>query len=197
MGVTTAVTGTLGLVGGLASAFGSYQQGKAEQEQAEINAQIYEKQAQNIKEAQKITDRQFRTQANVLRGQAVTTAARNGVRVSGTTANSISQSIMQLQMDNSYQQFNLEVEKHNAYSNAILQRYQGNMARANGLAQAGSTALTAGTNYFRNYWKSSDTNNTLTWAKGMKNKITSRGVKLSGYNDVSNNAIISGGNMFA
>ena len=196
MGVTGALS-AISLGSSLASAFGSYQQGKAEQEQAEANALIYEKQAQNIKEAQKITARQFRTKANVLRGQAVTTAARNGVRVSGTTANSISQSIMQLQMDNSYQQFNLEVEKHNAYSNAMLQRYQGKMARANGLMKAGNTALTAGTSYFSNYWKSSDTNNALTWAKGMKNKITSRGVRLSGYNDISNNAIINGGNMFA
>ena len=196
MGVTSGLLGAVSLGGSLASAFGSYQQGKAEQEQAEINAQIYEKQAQNIKEAQKISARQFRTSANVLRGQAITTAARNGVRVSGTTANSISQSIMQLQMDNSYQQFNLEVEKHNAYSNAILQRYQGKMARANGLMKAGSTALTAGSDYLSTYWKGSG-NSPLTFAKGLKNKITSRGVKLSGYNDVSNNAIISGGNMFA
>ena len=103
---------------------------------------------------------------------------------------------MQLQMDNSYQQFNLEVEKHNAYSNAILQRYQGKMARANGLMKAGSTALTAGSDYLSTYWKGSG-NSPLTFAKGLKNKITSRGVKLSGYNDVSNNAIISGGTMFA
>ena len=197
MGVTSALTGAVGLAGGLASAFGSYQQGKAEQDIANANAQIYEAQAKNIKSAQEITAGQYRTKANVLRGQAITTAARQGIKISGTTANSISQSIMQLQMDNSYQQFNYEVQKQNAYNNAILQRYQGQMARANGMMKAGQTALSASTNYFDKYWKASDTQGITTWAKGVKNKIATRGIKLSGYNDISNGAIINGGNMIA
>lgn len=195
MGVTAAL-GALSLGSSLASAYGSYQQGKAEQAQAEANAQIYEAQAKNITEAQKITDSQYRSKMNVLRGQAVATAARNGVRVSGTTANSISQSIMQLQMDNSYEQYNLEVQRQNAFSNAALQRYQGQMARANGLMKAGNTALTASVDYFGKYWKNNG-NSPLTTVKGLKNKITSRGMKLSGYQDVSNNAIINGGTSIA
>lgn len=192
MGVTTGLTAALSLAGSAMSAYGSYQQGKAEQQQAEANAQIYETQAKNIKEAQEITDSQYRTKMNVLRGQAAATAARNGVKISGSTANSISQSIMQLQMDNSYEQYNLQVQRQNAFNNAALQRYQGQMAKASGLMKAGNTALNAGVDYYSKYWK-----NDNTWFKGMKNKITSRGVKLSGYQDVSNSSIISGGNMIA
>ena len=145
-----------------ASMYGSYQQGKAEQMQAETNAQIYEAQAKNIRSAQRITDRQYRTKANVLRGQATATAARNGLRISGTTANSISQSIMELQMDNSYEQYNLELERHNAFTNAMLQRYQGKMARTSGMMQAGQTALNMGADLYGKYWKN-DTSNTNTW----------------------------------
>lgn len=159
------VTGALSLIGTAASAYGSYQQGKAEQATAEVNAQIYEAQAKNIKEAQKITAEQYRTRANVLRGQAVTSAARGGLKISGTTANSISQSIMQLQMDNSYEQFNLQAKRQEAYSNAALQRYKGQMAYSNGLFKAGSTALNGASDFYNKYWKSS--NNTSNWFSGV------------------------------
>lgn len=188
MGVTGAIT-AMGAVSSLASMYGSYQQGKAEQATAEMNAQIAESnvavleaQQRNIKEAQKITDRQYRTQADVLRGQATTTAARNGLKISGTTASSISQSIMQLQMDNSYEQFNykmkshsLEMEKHNAYREAIMQRYKGKMAYTNGMMKAGTTALEMGSNYFSKYWSNDKTDTVKNTVKSLWNN---RGKKL-------------------
>lgn len=177
------VTGALNLLSTAVSAYGSYQQGKAEQAQAEANAQIYEAQAKNIQEQQKIVAGQYRTKANVLRGQAVTSAARGGLKISGTTANSISQSIMQLQMDNSYEQFNLQAKRQEAYSNAALQRYQGQMAYSNGLFKAGSTALSGASDFYNKYWKgtgsttSSAGNSPMTWAKGQINKVRSWGNK--------------------
>lgn len=183
------VTGALSLIGTAASAFGSYQQGKAEQAQAEANEQIYEAQAKNIQEQQKIVAGQYRTKANVLRGQAVTSAARGGLKISGTTANSISQSIMQLQMDNSYEQYNLQAKKQEAYSNAALQRYQGKMAYSNGLFKAGSTVLNGASDFYNKYWKTSNT----TWLKGQANKIKSWGnTKLSGGLPATNKQIIQG-----
>lgn len=179
------VTGALSLIGTAASAFGSYQQGKTERDQAEANAQIYEAQARNIQEQQKIVAGQYRTKANVLRGQVVTTAARSGLKISGTTANSISQSIMQLQMDNSYEQFNLQAKRQEAYSNAALQRYQGQMAYSNGLFKAGSTVLNGASDFYNKYWKtpttSSSGNSVGTWFKGQANKVKSWGnTRLSG-----------------
>lgn len=185
------VTAALSLGGAALSAVGSIQEGFTQKRTAEANAQIYEQQAKNIATAQKITAEQYRTKANVLRGEATATAARNGVRISGTTANSISQSIMQLQMDNSYQQYNLQVKKQEAYNNAALQRFQGKQAMMNGLMKAGSTALTAGSEYYDKYWKG---NSPLTWAKGQINKFKSRNTtKLSGGFDYTNNAVVNGG----
>ena len=199
------VTGALSLAGAAMSAFGSYSQGVTQKATAEANAQIYEAQARNIAEQQKITAGQYRTKANVLRGEATTSAARNGLRISGTTANSISQSIMQLQMDNSYEQYNLAVQKQEAYNNAALQRYQGKMAYRNGLFNAGKTALTAGVDFYDKYWKgtgnastwgsktSSSGNNAWTWAKGQVNKVKSWGkTKLSGGLPTTNKQTMQG-----
>lgn len=172
------VVGALSLVGAAVSAFGSIQEGQAQKATAEANAQIYEKQARNIAEAQKITAGQYRSRANILRGQATATAARNGVKISGSTANSISQSIMQLQMDNSYEQFNLEMKKYEATSNAAMQKFQGKQAAKSGYMKAASTALEAGANYYDKYWKGSSAQ---TWFNGQKNKVMSwNNTKLSG-----------------
>lgn len=171
------VTAALALGSAAISAFGSIQEGRAQRDQAEINARIYEKQAQNIAEARKITDSQYRTKANVLRGQATAAAARGGIKISGSTANSISQSIMQLQMDNSYEQYNLASKQQQAYANAALERYQGRMAYNSGLLKAGTTALTAGKDYYSKYWENSGAQ---TWLKGQKNKFNTRGTKISG-----------------
>lgn len=183
------VTGALSLIGTAASAIGSIQEGNAKKDVAEINAQIYEAQARNIETAKKITAEQYRTRANVLRGEATASAARAGLKISGTTANSISQSIMQLQMDNSYEQYNLAFKKYEANSNAALERYKGIAARNSGFVQAGATALTGGADYYNKYWKGTNTNASAnnkssvvgTWFKGQANKIKSWGnTKLSG-----------------
>lgn len=153
------VTGALSLAGAAMSAYGSIQQGQAEKAQAEANAAIYEAQVKNIKEAQKITAGQYRTKEQMLRGQATVNAARNGVKISGTTASSISQSIMELEMDNSYEQYNLQLKKYNAYSNAELERYKGKQAMSNAYLNAGKTALNASVDYYSKYWKGGNTAN--------------------------------------
>lgn len=191
------VTGALQLAGAAMSAYGSYQEGKIAKQTGEMNAQIYEAQAKNIEEAKKITAEQYRSKANVLRGAAITSAARGGLKISGTTANSISQSIMQLQMDNAYEQYNLDVKKQAAYNNAALQRYQGKTAYSNGLMNAGKTALNAGVDYYNKYWKtpttSSSGNSVGTWFKGQANKIKSWGnTRLSGGLPTTNKQMIQG-----
>lgn len=162
------VTGALMAGSAALSAVGSISEGIAKNRQAQVNAQIYEAQAKNIATAQQITAEKYRAQQNALRGQATATAARAGLKISGSTANSISQSIMQLQMDNSYEQYNLEVKKQNAFSNAALERYQGRQAMFGGFLKAGSTALFAGSDIYSKYWKTSQ--NPL-----MKGKLLSGG----------------------
>lgn len=187
MGVTAALMATSTAV----SAIGSISQGIAEKKQAEANAQTYEAQARNIAEQQKIVAGQYRTKANVLRGQATADAARSGLRISGTTANSISQSIMDLQMDNSYQQFNLAAQRQEAFDNAALQRYQGKQAYRNGLFKAGATVLSSASDFYNKYWKTPT--NVGTWVKGQTNKIKSWGnTRLSGGLPTTSKQIIQG-----
>lgn len=144
--------GFIQAVGAAASAYGSYQQGKTEKITADANAQVYEAQAKNIGEMQKITAGQYRTKANVLRGQATATAARGGLKISGSTANSISQSIMELQMDNAYEQYNLAVKKQNAYNDAAIERIRGKQAYKNGLYGAANTVLSTASSLYSKYW---------------------------------------------
>jgi hypothetical protein len=174
MGVTAALMAGSAAI----SAIGSVTQGIQENQQAKQNAAIYQAQAKNIATQQNITAEQYRTKQNVLRGQAITTAARGGLKISGSTANSISQSIMQLQMDNSYEQYNLQVKKNMALENARLQRQQGKNALWGGFMKAGQTALTAGYQY-NQYWGGNNS-----WFSGS-------GTKLSGGFDASSNAIFN------
>ena len=179
------VVGALNLAGAAISAFGSIQQGQAQKATAEANAQIYETQARNIAQAQKITADQYRTKANVLRGAATASAARSGLKISGTTANSISQSIMQLQMDNSYEQYNLEQKKYEANANAAMQRFMGKQAQNSGYLKAGVTALSAGKDYYSKYWKGSSTQS---WFNGFGK------TKLSGGLPTTNEQILNANN---
>lgn len=172
------VTAALMLAGAATSAIGSITQGYVENQQAKANAAVYEAQAKNIQSQKNITAEQYRTKQNVLRGQAIATAAKGGLKISGSTANSISQSIMQLQMDNSYEQFNLDVKRHEALTNARLQRLQGKNAMMSGLFNAGTTALSAGYSYYDKYWTT-------------PNKTTNNGVKLSGGYDYSTKSLFN------
>ncbi len=148
----------MGLVGAGLSAIGQLTSGFQQNQQAQVNAQIYEAQARNIDAQRNIIAGQYRTKAELLEGKAITTAGRSGVKISGSTAMSISQSLEQLMLDESYQQYNLKVEKQKALDNARLQRYQGKQAILKGLVGGSSTLLMAGQNYADKYWKN-DTSN--------------------------------------
>lgn len=155
---------------------GQISQGFAENKQAQINEKIYEAQARNIEAQGQILSNQYRTKANKLQGTAVTTAARGGLKISGSVASSISQSMEQLALDESYEQYNLSVQKQQALDNARLQRYKGRHAIFGGLMNAGDTLLTAGKDYHNKYYKNQNN--------------TSQG-SLSGGFDMSNQAILN------
>lgn len=187
------VTAALAIGSAIMSAYGSYQEGKAQKAQADANAQIYNIQAQNIAESQKIVDSQYRTKADMLRGEATATAARGGLKISGSTANSISQSITALQMDSSIEKHNLEVEKQKAYSAAALEKLKGRQAYSSGLMKAGQSALAAGSDYYSRYWNGNKTNSTgSNWWNTAKGKISSwSNTKLSGGLPTTNSQILN------
>lgn len=158
-------------------AVGLISQGFGENKQAQINAKIYEAQARNIEAQGQILSNQYRTKANQLQGTAVTTAARGGLKISGSVASSISQSMEQLALDESYEQYNLSVQKQQALDNARLQRYKGRQAIMNGFYNAGATALKSGADYYNKYYKNSKSN-------------ASQGTMSGGF-DTSNNAVVN------
>ena len=168
MGVLGAITAVSGIV----SAGSSIAGGIAEKNAAERNAQIYEAQAANIQaqaaniqaqqrnvDAQKsIVAGQYRTKQTQFKGEAVANAARAGVKISGSVAQSISQSITQLQIEQSYEQYNLDVQKYNlqvqkqqALDEAAFQRRRGRQALLSGFMNAGTTALNSAGSYYSKY----------------------------------------------
>lgn len=167
MGVLGAITAVSGIV----SAGSSIAGGIAEKNAAGRNAQIYEAQAaniaaqeQNVQAKKNIVAGQYRNKQAALKGNAVTTAAHAGVKVSGSVAQSISQSITQLQIEQSYEQYNLDVERYNlqvqrqqALEEAAFQRKKGRQALLSGFMNAGTTALNSAGSYYSKYWNNNGT----------------------------------------
>lgn len=151
MGVLGAITAISGIVGAGASIAG----GIAEKNAAEENAKIYEAQAANIQAQKNIVAGQYRNKKAALKGEAVANAAASGVKISGSVAQSISQSITQLQIDQSYEQYNLDVKRQQALNEASFQRYKGRRALMSGFMNAGTTALSSAGTYYSKYWKGS------------------------------------------
>jgi hypothetical protein len=171
MGVLGAITAVSGIV----SAGSSIAGGIAEKNAAERNAQIYEAQAaniaaqeQNVQAKKNIVAGQYRNKQAALKGTAVTTAAHAGVKVSGSVAQSISQSITQLQIEQSYKQYNLDVERYNlqvqrqqALDEAAFQRKKGRQALLSGFMNAGTTALSSAGSYYSKYWNNGTNGNSF------------------------------------
>lgn len=172
----------MAIAGAVTDGFSSIMGGFTEKTTAQENAAAFRAQAQNIGIQQGITAKQYATQGNIMQGQAVTTAARQGVKVSGTVANSISRSLTALNLDKGYQIYNLEVEKVKAINNARYQDYVADTAIARGfLGAMGSFGSALGkvgqSKYFENQ------------AAGATN---TNKMKLSGGFNFSNKAMVAG-----
>lgn len=177
-GIMQAIGSVNSFVSGMMNAF-------AEQKTAESNAAAYRAQAQNIGVQQDITKMQYGTQGNILQGAATTTAARQGVKVSGTVASSISRSLTALNLDKGYQIYNLEVEKTKAINNARYQDWVADTALIRGFFSSSASALgSAGNSQFFSGGKQNPTNNV-------------QGTKMSGGYNFSNKALIQGNQPYA
>ena len=172
MGVTAALMAGAAVL----SATSQIQAGRSEKNTAEQKARLFEAQAANIQTQKNITARQYRNASAMLEGQAVTRAARQGVKISGSTAQSISQSLTQLGIEESYDQYNLNMQKYQALDQARYQRSQGRQSLTGNLLNAGATALSAGSGIHSKYWKSSP---------------SSSGQMLSGGFDLSNQSLFN------
>ena len=171
MAQAAAIGAAMSFVSGMMNAFG-------EKYTAESNANAYRAQAQNIGTQQGIIARQYGSYENIIQGKAVTTAARQGLKVSGTVASSISRSLTALNLDKGYKLYNLEVEKTKAINNARYQDWVADTALVRGFYSSAASAL-----------GSAGSSNLFSGGK----QTTDSTVKMSGGADFSNAAMVSGG----
>lgn len=128
---------------------------------AQHNIDVYNAQAQNVDAQKAITAQQYRDKAAKLAGTANARAARSGVNITGSTAQSISQSLTQLGIDQSYEQFNLDVEKHTYLSEADYQKTLKKQAMFSALSGIPSSSASSAVDAASKYWGNS-TKGTLT-----------------------------------
>ena len=134
-----AVGAALSFISGMMNAAG-------EKYTAEHNEAAYYAQAQNILTQKGITARQYGTAGSVLQGQAIATAGRQGVKISGTVAQSISSSLTELNLQKGYELYNLETERVKAINNAKYQGWIGDTAMVRGFFSSAASALGAAGN---------------------------------------------------
>ena len=142
MVATTAVT-----------AYGTYQAGKAQEKQAQYNAQIIERDAEirenNLKDFDKLVNFEvqgMRREYNAYRGQNVVKYASSGVELSGTVEE-VMRANLETYLDDEYNfRYNAEKEKQQEADGAAMSRIQASAVRAKGKYQRAAANLqTVGT----------------------------------------------------
>lgn len=141
------------LAGGTASAAMSIGAGNAQakniKKQAEYNAQIYDQQAEMIRQKKKLSEYQFNRQAAAMRGAVVARTAGKGLLMGGSPLAILIDNESQMQLDQAVSNYNMDVESAYANSAASYTRQTGvqqsRAARFSGYSNAFSTLLNTGT----------------------------------------------------
>ncbi|MBO6305469.1 MAG: hypothetical protein J6M62_10400 [Selenomonadaceae bacterium] len=120
---------------------------------SKFEARQYKLQSEELELQKEVLTDQYRTKRNQLIGNAVAQAAASGVKVSGSVASSISNSLTEMGMEESYRKFNLSMEQNNLAFEAKAAKAQGKQARIAGLIGAATTALSSYSTYDY-YWGS-------------------------------------------
>lgn len=129
---------------GIMSSISDYRTGRQQANQYKLQSQQLELQKDII------TD-QYRTQRNQLQGTAIARAGHSGVKVSGSVAQSISTSLTEMGMEESYKKFNINME----LNNIRYKQGMANISSKNALVQNMSkTAISALGNYatYQQFW---------------------------------------------
>lgn len=154
------------IAGGISNAISGYYQGKAQ-------AKLYEAQARTLEingvilksqydfQQEQLTDN-YRSKFTEITGEAVQSAAHGGLKMSGSVAESLSQSLEALNNEEALQKYTIKSnylsEKYGNEQNILSARYnaktakaQGRSAMLNGLLGTAGTALTSMARY-ENKW---------------------------------------------
>jgi len=139
---------------GVMAAISQVQQGKAQAASAkrmgEYNAQVYEQQAEMIAQKQKLEAHQMDRKISQMNAAVTARTAGKGFNMSGSPLAVLVDNETQGQLDKSIGQYNLEIQRRYAMSEATNSRFVGSeqsrLAKMTGYSNAFSTMLnTAGT----------------------------------------------------
>lgn len=118
---------------------------------SKLEAQQYQLQSQQLELQKDVLTDQYRTKRNQLQGSAIAKAGASGVKVSGSIASSISNSLTELGMEESYKKFNISMEQNNLNYKSKLTKQQAKQKMIAGFLNAGSSALSSYSTYDK-YW---------------------------------------------
>jgi hypothetical protein len=147
-----ALTGAiLGIAGAGLSAYGSIQQGNAQQKAMEYNATLSELQAENIRRQGEIEQYQMGVQKALLRKKQTAVYAKSGVTFEGSPFEVMLDSAKAATFDMMIAEYNTKVGIMGAKSEAEMDRYYGKVYKQQGQFKAGTTLMTAGANLYSSY----------------------------------------------
>lgn len=125
--------------------------------QAKANGKIQSKQygiqIAQLEQQKKILAEQYAEKRTQLEGSITAKAAAGGVKLSGSVADSLSQSLMDLGLEESRQKYNISMSQNNAAYNQKMAKIQGRLGLVSGLMGAGTSALSSYATY-DHYWGS-------------------------------------------
>ena len=128
-------------------------QSKAIKNKASFDAQIYEQQAEMVKQKKSVADQQFLRQSTHSRGGIVSATAGKGLLLKGSPLAVLADNESQMQFDKAIQDYNFAIDENLARSGATQTRaqggYQSRLAQSQGFSNAFSTALNTGFQAYR------------------------------------------------
>lgn len=118
-----------------------------------IQAKQYGIQIAQLEQQKKILAEQYSAKRTQLEGSITAKAAASGVKLSGSVADSLSQSLMDLGLEESRQKYNISMSQNNAEYSKKVAKAQGKAALYGSMMNATTTALSSYATYDY-YWGS-------------------------------------------
>ena len=137
-------------VGTAVSAYGAYQQGKAQKRLNEYNAQVAEQNAQIAQEKADYDKEQLKRRIRKMKGTTTVALAKAGVDATeGSAIDLFEELAIESEKDLLMIQYNTDLKKRGYTIEAATSRYTGAMAYQAGKMKAASTLLTGGSSTYK------------------------------------------------
>ncbi len=153
--------GALFAAGTALSVYGQYTSARAQRNALNEQAASFAREQQILEVQQQITDNQYSDKRRQVVGAYEAAAGHGGVKLTGSVAESLSQSLEQLNMEQAYAKFDNQMSIISANASASAARRNGSAAMTAGYINMGATALQgAATSMY--YWGSPSSNGQTT-----------------------------------